>query len=67
VKHLLFLAVILLGLLPVRALEPFVDGVAAAVNDEIVTFSQVQELTGLRSTWSGKTEPRRFKKCGCGR
>ena len=45
-KHLLFLAVILLGLLPVRALEPFVDGVAAAVNDEIVTFSQVQELTG---------------------
>jgi hypothetical protein len=45
VKHFLFLAALLLNLLPAPALEPFVDGVAAAVNDDVITFSQVQDLT----------------------
>jgi peptidyl-prolyl cis-trans isomerase SurA len=60
--HRLFrlLAIIVLFVLPkAEALDPQVlDGVAAVVNDKVITFSEVRELTGtlesaLRTNYSG--------------
>lgn len=46
VKRLFALVAALLSLLPLRAADPQVlDGVAADVNGDVITFSQVRELT----------------------
>jgi parvulin-like peptidyl-prolyl isomerase len=47
VKRLLLSAAALLSLTPLRAADPQVlDGVAAEVNKDVITFSQIRELTG---------------------
>jgi parvulin-like peptidyl-prolyl isomerase len=47
VKRLLLSAAALLSLVPLRAADPQVlDGVAAEVNKDVITFSQIRELTG---------------------
>jgi parvulin-like peptidyl-prolyl isomerase len=49
VKRLFLLAAIAASLLPIEAADPrdpqVLDGVAAAVNTDVITFSQVRELT----------------------
>jgi parvulin-like peptidyl-prolyl isomerase len=65
-RHLL-LAAILTMLAPLRAAEPQVlDGVAAVVNEDVITFTQVRELTGpaeaqVRSNLTGAALTERIK------
>jgi peptidyl-prolyl cis-trans isomerase SurA len=65
-KRILLLLTLLAATAPLKAVEEVLNGIAAVVNGEIITFSQVRELVGARERsaaeiYQGEELQRRIK------
>lgn len=65
-KRILLLLTLLASTAPLKAVEEVLNGIAAVVNGEIITFSQVRELVGARERsaaeiYQGEELQRRIK------
>lgn len=65
-KRILLLLTLLAATAPLKAVEEVLNGIAAVVNGEIITFSQVRELVGARErsaaeVYQGEELQRRIK------
>ncbi|MEY2906320.1 MAG: putative peptidyl-prolyl cis-trans isomerase Cbf2 precursor [Verrucomicrobiota bacterium] len=65
-KRILLLLTLLAATAPLKAVEEVLNGIAAVVNGEIITFSQVRELVGSRErsaaeVYQGEELQRRIK------
>jgi peptidyl-prolyl cis-trans isomerase SurA len=65
-KQILLLLTLLAATAPLKAVEEVLNGIAAVVNGEIITFSQVRELVGARERstaeiYQGEELQRRIK------